>query len=100
MAQQVRKRVVQLSNLERKELEKIVRSQKASALQVKRARILLLSDVHHADGQRTDESIGKLLGMTRRQIQRIRTKYVLHGLEQTLRRKVRSDRGTPKVFDG
>ncbi len=100
MAQQVRKWVVQLSKSEREELERIVRSQKASALQLKRAKILLLSDNNHPDGRRTDEYIGELLGMTRRQIQRIRTKFVQQGLECTLKRKVRSDQGTPKVFDG
>ena len=100
MAQQVRKWVVQLTGDQRWELERIQRSQKASALIVKRARILLLSDDSHPEGRRTDEQIAELVGLTRRQVQCIRMKFVQQGLEATLKRKVRADQGTPKVFDG
>lgn len=100
MAQQVRKWVVQLTSEQRGELKKIERSQKASALIVKRARILLLSDASHPGGRHTDEQIADLVGLTRRQVQRIRLKFVQQGLEATLRRKVRADKGTPQVFDG
>ncbi|MCA8989339.1 MAG: IS630 family transposase [Planctomycetaceae bacterium] len=100
MGQQVRKWVVELSVEQRAELQKTARSQKCSSLMVKRARVLLLSDVSHPEGRRTDEQIAALVGMTRRQVQRIRSKFSHEGLEATTRRKVRSDQGTPKVFDG
>ena len=91
MVQQVRKWVVQLTGEQRRELSRIERSQKASALIVKRARILLLSDDSHPEGRRTDEQIAELVGLTRRQVQRIRMKLVQQGLEATLKRKVRAD---------
>lgn len=94
MAQQVRKWVVELTAEQREELERVVRSQQASALVAKRARILLLADAVHPEGWRTDESIGETVGMTRRQVQRVRLKFLQQGLSTTLRRKVRSDRGT------
>jgi len=100
MAQEVRKWVVELSDEQRSGLQKLARSQSSSALQVKRARVLLLSDSIHPKGNQTDEQIAATLAMTRRQVQRIRTKFAQHGLEATIRRKIRSDEGVPKVFDG
>lgn len=100
MAQQVRKWVVRLTAEQREELERLVRSQKTSALAVKRARILLLADAVHPEGRRTDEFIGERIGMTRRQVQRVRFKFLQQGLSATVKRKVRSDRGTPKTLDG
>jgi hypothetical protein len=100
MAQQVRKWVVRLTGEQREELAKIERSQKASAMIAKRARIVLLADVAHPDGKRTDEQIAERVGLTRRQVQRVRMKAVQQGLEATLKRKIRTDKGVPKVFDG
>lgn len=100
MAQQVRKWVVELTPQQREELHSLTRSQKASALIVKRARILLLSDSAHPEGKRTDEQIAELVGLTRRQVQRVRLKFIQEGLSSTLKRAVRSDRGIPRKFDG
>ena len=100
MAQQVRKWVVQLTEEQRGELGRMVRSQNASARQVKRAKVLLLADATHADGRQTDEQIADAVSMTRRQVQRIRWKFVQDGTEGTLRRQTRSDKDIPKVFDG
>jgi Homeodomain-like domain len=100
MAQQVRKWVVRLTAAQRAELERVVRSQKVSALVSRRARILLLADAAHLEGRRTDEYIGERLAMTRRQVQRVRLQFVQRGLPPTLQRQVRSDRGTPKTLDG
>lgn len=96
----VRKYVVRLAAEQRRELEAVVRSQKASALIVKRARLLLLSDADHVDGRRPDWQIGQIIGLTEKQIKRIRQKFVQHGLEATLKRQVRSDAGTPQTLDG
>ena len=100
MPQEVRKWVVELSDQQRTGLQKLARSQSASALQVKRARVLLLSDSIHPAGNRTDEQIAEMLEITRRQVQRIRTQFAQQGLEATIRRKIRSDEGVPRVFDG
>lgn len=100
MAQQVRKWVVRLTEDQRHELESLARSQKASALVAKRARILLLADAQHPEGRRTDEYIGETLGLTRRQVQRVRLKFLEQGLSATLKRQIRSDRGIPKTLDG
>lgn len=100
MAQQVRKWVVRLTAEQRAELERVVRSQNASALVSRRAKILLLADADHLEGRRTDDDIGERLGMTRRQVQRVRLKFLQQGLSTTLKRQVRSDCGTPKTLDG
>jgi len=100
MGKSIGKWVVQLTDTEREQLQRQTRAQSASALAVKRARILLLCDQDQADGGKTDEEVAGLIGMTRRQVQRIRTKFAQEGLETTLRREVRSDRGTARVLDG
>jgi len=100
MAQQVRKWVVKLTASQRAEVESLARSQKASSLISRRARVLLLADANHPEGRQTDESIALTVGMTRRQVQRIRMKSVRQGLSDTLRRQIRADAGTPKTFDG
>lgn len=78
----------------------MARSQKASSLVSRRAQVLLLSDANHAEGRRTDETIAVMVGMTRRQVQRIRMKCARQGLSDTLRRQIRADAGTPKTLDG
>ena len=100
MADYVRKHVARLTAEQRVELEAVVRSQKASALVAKRARILLLTDADHPDGRRTDTQIAELVGMTSKQVKRIRLKCVQQGLEATLKRQTRSDAGVPKTMDG
>lgn len=100
MAQQVHKWVVDLTVQQRAEAEQVARSQKTSTLTSRRAQVLLLADAQHPEGGRTDETIAVMVGMTRRQVQRIRMKYAQQGLSKTLRRQARSDAGTPKTLDG
>jgi hypothetical protein len=96
----VRKLVVRLSLEQRQQLEEVVRSQTTSALIHKRARLLLLSDADHVDGRRPDWQIGEIIGLTEKQVKRIRHKFVQDGLEVTLQRQVRADTGSRKTFDG
>lgn len=96
----VRKYVVRLTVEQRTELEKLVRSQKSTALMVRRARVLLLSDAEHVEGRRPDWQIGEIVGLTEKQIKRIRMKFVQEGLAATLKRQRRSDAGTPRKMDG
>ena len=98
--QAVRKYVVHLTAEQRGELERLVRSQKSSALMVRRARVLLLSDADHADGRRPDWQIGEIVSLTEKQIKRIRMKFVQQGLEATLKRQRRADAGQPRKMDG
>lgn len=100
MAQQVRKWAIELTDKQRTEVEQVARSQKASTLVSRRAKVLLLADANHPEGRQTDEAIAALIGLTRRQVQRIRMQYVRHGLSKTLRRQVRSDAGIAKTMDG
>lgn len=100
MTNRVRKHVARLTSEQRVELEAVVRSQKASALVAKRARILLLTDADHPAGRRTDSQIAELVGMTEKQVKRIRLKCVQQGIGATLKRQTRSDAGVPKTMDG
>ena len=100
MANRVRKYVARLTLEQRVELEAVARSQKASALVAKRARILLLTDADHPEGRRTDVQIAELVGLTEKQVKRIRQKFVQEGLQATLKRQTRSDAGVPKTIDG
>ena len=67
---------VELSIEERKELEGLVRKQSVGAAKQRRARILLLADANHPDGRRTDANIAELVGLSARQVVRIRQRFV------------------------
>lgn len=100
MSERVRKYILNLSESDREHLQGVVRSQKCKALIHKRARILLLADAAHPEGRRTDAQIADLVGLTEKQVKRIRVKAVKEGIETTLNRKRRSDAGTPKIMNG
>ena len=80
MGKSIGKRAVQLTDTQREQLQKQARAQSASALAAKRARILLLCDQSQPDGGKTDDEVAEQIGMTRRQVQRIRTKFAQRGL--------------------
>lgn len=88
---------VELSADQRQELQKLCRKQTAGAAKVRRARVLLMSDETHKDGRRRDWEIAEALGMSERQVVRIRQKFVRSG-ELNVDRKPRS--GEPKVLYG
>lgn len=68
---------VRLTAAEREELEAVVRRQGVGASKHRRARILLLSDAAHEDGQRTDAYIAERVGLCERQVARVRQRFVL-----------------------
>ena len=76
MARTTRKFKVELSAAERQELEAIVRQQSVGVAKHRRARILLLSDVNHPQGRRTDATIAELVHISERQVKRIRQQLV------------------------
>lgn len=96
----VKKYVVRLTEEGRAELEGVVRAQSTPARERRRARVLLLSDVNHVDGRRPDWQIGEIVGLSEKQLMRIRRQFVEEGLQESLQRKTRSDAGTPKKIDG
>jgi len=80
----------------RRELETVARSQTAKAAKVRRARVLLLADEDHAEGQRSDTYIATVVGLSEKQVKLIRQKFVREGLS-AIERKPRE---TPRKLDG
>lgn len=76
MASGAGKLKVELSIEERAELESLLRKQSVGASKQRRARILLLSDVSHPEGRRSDANIAELVNLSERQVVRIRQKFV------------------------
>jgi hypothetical protein len=91
---------VRLAAEQRREFEAIVRRQSAAATKVRRARILLLADEDHPDGQRPDRYIAEAVGLSLRQVTRVRQQFVRHGAERTLSRKRRETPPIPPKLDG
>lgn len=90
---------VQLTFDQRKALEAICRRQSVAAAKVRRATILLMADEDHPEGRRPDWQIAEAVGLSVRQVVRIRQQFIKEG-DLTLDRKQRSDAGVPKVLDG
>lgn len=88
---------VNLTKAQRKELESVVRKQSTPATKVRKARILLMADEAHASGRRRDWEIAEAVGISVRQVVRIRQAFVREG-EIKLDRKPRL--GEPKVLTG
>ena len=84
MARLARKLSVELTSEERKELEGLVRQQSVGAGKHRRARILLLADQNHPDGRRTDANIAELVGLSERQVVRIRQRFVRERNSQSI----------------
>lgn len=73
------KHIIILSRREKDILKEITRKGKNNARVIKRAYILLKTDQ-----KETDKVISKDLGISKRTVQRIRTKFSTHGLESAL----------------
>jgi transposase len=86
---------VQLSELERLRLQKIVRSGQDKARKITRCRILLLAD--EANGK-TDEEISDALNVCLATIFNIRRRYFQEGVERAIGEGARS--GQPPKFKG
>lgn len=97
MPQTNKKLKVHLTAEQRAELEAVCRKQSVGAAKVRRARILLLSDEDHREGRRRDWEIAEAVGLSERQVRRIRQAFVLAG-EIRLDRKPRV--GGPRKLDG
>jgi len=93
------KHKVHLTSEQRKALKAICRRQSVAAAKVRRARILLMCDEDHPEGRRPDWQIAEAVGLSERQVVRIRQQFVREG-DPVLERKPRSDAGVSKTFDG
>jgi putative transposase len=93
----MRKHQVNLSEEEHQQLLKWTRSGKLPAESQTRARILLLTDARKGY---TDAQICSALQVGRAMVERTRKKYHQQGLEKTIMRAKRKDRGIPVKIDG
>ncbi len=91
---------VVLTPEQRAELEQTSRQSSAGVAKVRWARIMLLADEAHPDGQKPDWEIAEIVGLCERQIVRIRQKFVRQGAAATLVRSTRSDAGSQRALDG
>src|SRR5262245_6871575 len=91
---------VHLTRRQREDLEVICRQQRTPAAKLRRSRILLMADEGNPAGHQPDWKIAEVVGLSERQVVRIRQKFVREGVAPTLTRKQRSVGPTPLKFDG
>ncbi len=82
-----KKYIVRLSDEERKELTRCVKTGKVAAYKRQRAQILLKADVNRPDGGLQDQEIARSLEVGHRTIERTRKRLVEKGFEQVLERE-------------
>lgn len=89
---------IRLSPAQREKLEELTRSGTIKVRKYKRARVLLLADEAHPEGNQLDEAISTRVDISLPTIGRIRRRFVEEGLEAALEEKPRP--GKPKTFSG
>lgn len=89
---------VKLSPEDRRRLEAIAHTGGAKAQESTRARLLLAAD--EAGPALKDNEIALALGLTEQTIERVRKKYVTHGLEASIYRAAHRNKGVPTKVDG
>ena len=82
-----KKYVVDLTENERHELEKLITTGKHSASRINHARILLKADINQPDGEWPDSEISAALDISIRTIERVRQRFVEESLEASLKRR-------------
>ena len=100
MSDRVPKHKIVLTADQRQDLERMTRQSTIGVAKKRLATILLLADADHSDGGRTDVQIAAELNVSVRQLERVRKRFVLQGLDAALSRSTRRDAGVPKVLDG
>ncbi len=95
-----RKYVVRLTPDQRDRLTDLTRTGSAPARKLAHARILLLADADHLDGQRPDEYIATALGMHVNSVAKVRKRFVRDGETPALDRKRRETPPVPPKIDG
>lgn len=74
-----RKVKVNLTDPQREELEEVCRGRSVPAGKARRARILLMADESHPDGRRRDWEIAEAVGISERQVVRVRQQFAREG---------------------
>jgi len=93
-----KKYIVRLTAKERQMLREIVKTLKGSSQKVRRAQMLLKSDV--AGPAWTDQQIAEAFDSRTRTVEKLRERFVTEGFEQTLHGKPREKPPTEKVLNG
>ena len=92
------KYIVRLSEQEREVLESVVKKGKGSAFKIRRAQILLHSDVNGPGASAA--TIAQMLHCREATVYEVRKQLVEKGFETILERKKRATPPTPALFDG
>jgi putative transposase len=93
----MKRREIKLISDERAWLEQFTSSDKVNHQAFKRAQILLAS----AEAKTvTDAEVANIIGVSEATIYNTRRRYLKEGLEATVRRKARKDKGVPLKVDG
>jgi len=91
---------VRLTAAQREKLEALCRKGTVGAAMLRHARILLLADEDRREGRHPDWYIAEQVGLSVRQICRVRQKFAREGLGPAIERKARITPGTKPKFDG
>ena len=94
-----KKYIVSVSVEERHELEQVVNTGKAAAYKINHARILLKADTQQSEGGWTDAAISQALDISVATIERVRQRFVEHGVAAALGRK-KQPRHRSRRLDG
>ena len=95
-----RKYVVRLDPDQRQRLATLTRTGSVSARKLTHARVLLLADAAHPDGQRPDAYIAAALGVHVNAVAKVRKRFVQQGEAPALDRKPRPVPPVPPKIDG
>lgn len=95
-----RKYVVRLDPEQRARLNDLARTGSAPARKLAHARVLLLADAGHPDGQRPDTYIAAALGLHVNAVAKVRRRFVRDGEAPALDRKRREAPPVPPKVDG
>jgi transposase len=95
-----KKYLVTLTDEEQQHLNALLSAGKRSALTLTRARILLKADQAEGGPAWPDDRIAEALDCGIRTIERIRQRFVEHGLEAALARKKQDRPSQPRKLDG
>ncbi len=91
---------VRLTSEQRAALEAITRNGRNSAKKIRRAQVLLWSDVNREGGRLSSREIAERLGMHDNSVDRIRKQFVQQGEAAALERKVRETPPVSPKIDG
>ena len=94
-----KKYIVRLKRDERERLQKLVQNGKGSTKMLTNARILLKADQTHGQPGWTDAAISDAFDISVATVERVRQRYVRHGLDAAVKRRSRS-RERARRLDG